>query len=144
LSDIQKGLRTFLLTKPEIVALVPAERIDPDILPQNPIYPSIALWVDSADSFDHLEGASGLTDDRVQIDIFSEVRGQATDIGELIRVAIQGYRGKMGDEFARGVKFVGKADLVEAPVDAGDRWIYIRSLDFEIVSSEQTTTTPTA
>ncbi len=93
---ISQALRSFLLARPSIVALVGA-RIYPQILPQKPTYPAITYAQISGVRVRNLKGRAGRARPRVSINSWADTHETMDAIASAVRAALDGYAGPMGD-----------------------------------------------
>jgi Protein of unknown function (DUF3168) len=96
LKDIRSALRRFLLADPAIAAIVGTNnRIYPVRLPQGQRLPSIVYSRVSGMGDHHMQGASGLSSPRFQIDAWAPTIDEAANLADLVQERIDGYRGPM-------------------------------------------------
>jgi len=95
IKDIRPALRAFLLADPQIAAMVGGQRIFPLRLPQGIREPSIVYARITGLGDHHMQGASGLTRPRFQIDAWAKSADDATRLADLVKARIDGYRGPM-------------------------------------------------
>lgn len=105
LADIRPALRTFLLADMDISDAVDGERIYPVVLPQGVTDPSIVYNRISAIGDHHMQGASGLTRTRMQVDAYATTHDAAASLADAIKEVLDGYRGLMGSVTVQGVFF---------------------------------------
>ncbi|MCR6734447.1 MAG: DUF3168 domain-containing protein [Afipia sp.] len=99
MKDIRPALRAFLLGDAGIVALVTTggiSRVYPIKLPQGTKTASIVYTRISGSSIYHMQGQSGLSMPRYQIDAWAPTGDAATALANLIKDRLSGYRGVMG------------------------------------------------
>src|SRR5690606_5375122 len=96
---IEVALRSYLLTKPAITAIV-GQRIYDGTPPQKADYPRMTIQTASSVTDYHMQGAAGTVTKRVQVDHWHRARtgGKATvrAMVEATRNAVSGYQGAMG------------------------------------------------
>lgn len=95
LADLRVGLRAYLLADGSISTMVGGTRVYPVRLPQGVIEPSIVYQRISALGDHHMQGASGLTRPRMQISCWAQTADLATQLANLVKARIDGYRGSM-------------------------------------------------
>ena len=95
IKDIRPALRSFLLADPQIAAMVGGQRIFPLRLPQGIREPSIVYARITGLGDHHMQGASGLTRPRYQVDAWAKSADDATRLADLIKARLDGYRGSM-------------------------------------------------
>lgn len=132
---MESDLRAFVIANGDVTALV-GTRMFPQRVPQGQSLPAIryTLVVDTSDI--HLTGVAGRAVSSVQLDCYSETYAEAVDLAEKVRVALvannNGDR-TMGSTRVYRSQLTNKSD--EPPFQepsASDKWIFNRSLDFEI------------
>jgi len=79
-----------LLKADASVSALIADRIDPDILPENPIYPAITYSEIFPGAQYHLSGPSTLSNPQIQIDCWALTRDGAKDLAAKVKTAIDG------------------------------------------------------
>lgn len=92
--DIRPALRAFLLADASIAAVV-GTRVYPLRMPQGERGASLVYSRVSGLGDHHMEGASGLTRPRFQIDAWATSADAATELADLVKARLDGYRGPM-------------------------------------------------
>ena len=105
LSDIRPALRAFLLTDADVSAAVGGSRIYPVVLQQGQREPSLVFNRISGQGDHHMQGPSGLTRPRFQIDAYAPSHDDAAELADLVKLALDGYSGLMGSVNVQGVFF---------------------------------------
>ena len=138
MSDIAKGVRTYLQTKSGVTDLI-STRMYPDVLPQNATMPATTISVVSGNSEYNLTGGEGNARARVQIDCFGATRSAVNELAEAIRVELHGYNGAAGSETVQSCLMENKRDLIDQPID-GDSYAvrYRKMIDFSVIHTEAT------
>lgn len=95
MKDIRPALKSFLLGSAPIAAAA-GTRIYPIKLPQGTTGASIVYNRVSGGGDYHFQGLSGFAKHRFQIDAWAPTAQAATDLADLVRDRIDGYRGDMG------------------------------------------------
>lgn len=95
LADIRSGLRAYLLADGTISGLVGGSRIYPVKLPQGIILASIVYQRISGQGDNHMQGASGLSRPRLQIDCYAPSAMAAAQLADLVKERIDGFRGEI-------------------------------------------------
>lgn len=95
MKDIRPALREFLLGDSNIVALVVA-RIYPIKMPQGTNVASIVYSRISGQSDYKMEGPTGLSRPRIQIDAWAPTADAAVTLANRVKDRIDGYSGVMG------------------------------------------------
>lgn len=96
--DIRLGLRAYLLASPEISAMVgtgPISRVFANNLPQSEKRPSIVYNRVTGHGDHHMQGPSGLSRPRFQIDAWAQTQTDAANLANLVKSRIDGFRGTM-------------------------------------------------
>lgn len=94
LVDIRPGLRAYLLGDAAITALV-GTRVYPVIAPQGQINSHLVYHMISNQGDRHMQGPSGLSRPRIQIDCWSQSFDQASVLGLEVKERLEGFRGLM-------------------------------------------------
>lgn len=91
--DIRPAMRAFLLADTQIYMAVGGLRVHELMLPQGVRDTSLVYQAVSEIGDHHMQGPSGLTTLRVQIDAYARDREAATVLANLVKARIDGYRG---------------------------------------------------
>jgi len=98
---IEQSIRTHLITHPEVFALV-GDRVYPGYKHQGVESPCILYQrVSTERALTHDQKPSGLTTARIQFDVLSDTLDQALTIADVMRIALVGYRGDLGENYAQ-------------------------------------------
>jgi len=92
IADVRVGLRAYLLDDAAIAAIV-GTRIYPIVLPQGQVQTSIVYTRVSGIGDNHMEGPSGLSRPRFQVDCWSQSIDTASQLANLVKERIDGFRG---------------------------------------------------
>jgi uncharacterized protein DUF3168 len=117
LTDLRAGLYTFLLTNSDIAVMVGGERIYPVVLKQGIREPSIVYNRISGQGDHHMQGPSGLSRPRYQIDAYAVTPDEANALADLVKFHLDGFQGLMGSVSVQGVFFDTERDDYQADVD---------------------------
>jgi hypothetical protein len=128
-NDIGNAISKKLLATTAITDVC-STRITPDALPKNQTLPAITYNVISNQPEHHLGGAAALSQARVQLDIYASTRDAANELGELVRLAIDGQRGTWGSHYIRTCHLDNDLADYEHPIDGSDAKRYIRTQDY--------------
>lgn len=123
---IREGLRAFLLADSAIAALV-AARVYPVTMAQGNRQTCIVYTRVSGEGDHHMQGASGLSRPRFQVDAWAADPDQAEALSDKVRKRIDGFRGMMGDVRVQGCFFLNERDDFDAEVG-----MYRSSRDYAI------------
>lgn len=137
MADLAVGVRSFLLSKTAITALV-GQRIYTDLLPQDSILPAVSFSKLSTRHEHTLSGFAGIAHCRLQFDCFASTRVAANEIAEAIRASgIVGTKGVTYGVNIRGARVEeGQRNEIEYAKDDSDDHRYVTSLDLEVDYSE--------
>lgn len=130
--SIETAFFSYLTSKAAITSLV-GTRIYPLLAPDTPTYPHITYTV-FGEGHDHsLEGATGLVDLTMQVDVWSKTPATRTLITEALRNALDGFSGDMGTEnlSIRSCLLSDRAHFFDRD-DEGGGIFYRTSMDFSI------------
>jgi len=94
-ADVRLGLRAYLLGSPEIASMVGGERVFPIRLPQGVKKNSIVFSRATGSGDHHLQGVSGLSRPRFQIDSWSQTESESTVLANYVKARLDGFRGHM-------------------------------------------------
>lgn len=108
---IGDALAGMLITTPSITAIV-GNRVKPQKNPEKPVYPSIVYHKISGSPEYSMDGESGLTQCRVQLDLYAPTYKACKDLAGAVQLALSGFAGTMGDP-TQGTVPVGAAFLLD-------------------------------
>lgn len=143
MTDIGNNLRIYLKTKTSVTDMIGsgvAARIYPDDPKQGAALPYIVYEVFEGESYQHLEGISGLATARIQVDAYGTTRDQAYTLAENIRLApLAAYRGQFGDTFCHSEHGRASYDMGhDRPIKGDNKRRYWFSRDYIVTYSETT------
>jgi hypothetical protein len=95
LADVRVGLRAYLLDDATISGLVGGSRIYPVRLPQGQTLTSIVYTRISGLGDHHMQGPSGLSRPRIQIDCWSQSADTADLLARMVKARIDGFQGSI-------------------------------------------------
>jgi len=95
IDDIRKGLVAYLLDDPAILLMVGGEHIYPMRIPQGVVKDSITYQRISGLGDFHMQGPSGLSRPRIQIDCWSKSIDRSALLSDLVKERLNGFRGEM-------------------------------------------------
>ena len=138
MSDVAESIRAWLLDHSIVTDLV-ANRIYPDMLPQNPTLPAVVMTKLSVRHDHQLSDLAGLAHARVQFDCYSLSRGEANGVAEAIRATgITALKGETHGTDIRGVELEeGQRNFTEPPNDATDEFRYGTNFDLMVSYTEE-------
>ena len=117
LNDLRPGLRAYLLADAAISTAVGGSRIFPVMMPQGERGASIVYTRVSGIGDHHMQGASGLSRPRYQIDAYAVLHDDANALADLVKLRLDGYQGLMGAVMVQGCFFENERDDYQADVD---------------------------
>lgn len=94
-------LRAYLLDELENVI---DDRVYPGEIPQGSSFPAITYNLISEQRLLTMQGPTSAVAKRMQIDAWATTFGAAWELAEAIRVALDGFRGTMGDTEIQGIE----------------------------------------
>lgn len=141
MSDVVESVIAWLLEKESVTDLI-GDRISPDEIGQNPIYPTVTITkIDTRHDHD-LSDLSGLAHARLQFDCYSQGlgsdRAKANEVAEAIRATgIVGIKGMTHGTDIRAVQLEsGQRNYTEPPRDAQDQHRYATNFDLMVSYTE--------
>lgn len=137
MNDIGAGVNAKVLSLAAVKALV-ADRGYPDALPQKPTYPAYAYTIVSDTPEMHLLGEAGLSQARIQFDIYAKTRKESNAIAEAMRAGINGKNGAWGGETVRTCHLQNTFRSELQPIDGSDQWDYVTSCDYLVIYKQTT------
>lgn len=94
MKDIRPALRAYLLADGDISAAVGAARVYPLRLPQQAVTEASIVYTVIGEVTDyHMQGSSGLVQDRIQIDCWARTLDAAVSLANLVKDRLSGLRG---------------------------------------------------
>ncbi len=143
--DVTALVRTQLLTVTAVTDLVNT-RIYPDVLPQNPTLPAVAIEEISSTSEHDLVGKIGMARSRVRIKAYHEYAAEANQLRALCEAAWVAngstFRGNITIPSSGGTWFVHdcmietRGDGVDPPIDGSDEWRRYKFTDLIVLHKE--------
>lgn len=121
-----KYLRLVLTSDAGISALA-AERVYTEVLPQGPTVPAVVFTEVAGDDDLALDGPTGASSRRVQVDSWARTRAEATALGLAVKSALAGHVGA-----AAGLEVQGVFLLTERWDFDAETALYRTGQDFEI------------
>lgn len=129
MSDILKGLRTYLVSKSKVTG-VASNRVYFHNLPQRPTFPAAVLHMITSESQSNLADSDGLVRTQIQIDCVSDNHDEAENLSEQIRqVTVKHTPRTWGTESVRSAYVTDRRDLTQPPVDGSQLFHHVRALD---------------
>ena len=143
MADLGQEIWTYLSADAGLLALVPATRFTPEVLPQGySVEDGGALIYTIINTIhDHnLNGLTGIARSRVEFTAFAKTRLAANAIAEAVRSAgLVGYTGAMGDIQIESVMLEsGVQTLEESPTDGSQEHRYLTVFDYLVAYQETT------
>lgn len=130
--SIETAFYSYLSNRAAITALV-GTRIYPLLAPDTPTYPHITYTV-FGEGHDHdMDGATGLTDLTMQVDVWAKTITSRRNVAEALRNALDGFTGNMGTENLniRNCTLEDRSHFFDKD-DEGGGTFYRTSMDFSI------------
>lgn len=118
-----------------IVGSGSSARIFPGFAEQDTAPPYIVYQRVAGPRVTVLDGASGLAQPVYQIDAYAGTKDAAKALADQIRIALNGFRGTVGSETAKGSTLLDDRDIFEGSTDPR---LYRVSADFRISHDEAT------
>ena len=133
---IRQAFRSLIINNAGVSGSALGTNLFPDRAPEDAPDTYGIYYVISGVHHHHMEGAAGLANDRFQVDVYSKVPDTADEIQELIRLAIDGYRGTItgmgGNVYISRILALGDNDVAEPPAGGSDSPYYRYSKDFDV------------
>lgn len=124
------GIYAHLQSRAGLTALV-ADRVYPRKMPRTPVFPLVLYTrVGTARAASH-SGPDGLAEPRIQFDVWAQDPDSADAVAEQLRLALNGFRGQMGDVEVGSSMVVNEHDD-----DDPDTGLFRRVLDTQIQHAE--------
>jgi len=127
---IQEAIRSILLDD----ATIAAARVYPNVVRQGRALPFIDYQVVSSETRHDLQGPIGITEDLINIHVFSFDYDESVTIGNAIEDALDTYRDTIEGLRILNVLILDSFDLPEPPADASDRWVFHRVIRIKTFS----------
>lgn len=139
IADIRVGLRAYLLDDAGIAVIV-GTRVYPIIMPQGVVQPSIVYTRVSGVGDNHMEGPSGLSRPRFQVDCWAQSIDVAVTLANLVKERIDGFRGTWlwgEDSPAEGIVVQGVFYAMEREDFDSEAGMYRVSRDYFVWQAER-------
>jgi hypothetical protein len=120
----------LLLTSDAGVAALAADRVYTEVLPQAPAVPAVVFTEVAGDDDVALDGPTGASSRRVQVDSWGKSRAEATALGLAAKAALAGHAGA-----AAGFSVEGVFLLSERWDFDSESALYRTSQDYEVWTS---------
>lgn len=131
MAEIEEALRTYLLTKTALTALV-STRIYPDFIPPDAAFPCVQYFKVS-DIKDHtLTGQSELERPVFQFSAYATTKASARAVANQIKTALCDYAGTLSGIEIQKVQLNNEMSSAETSGD-GTQKIFVEDLEFEVV-----------
>ena len=138
MKDIRTALRGFLLADSAVNAAC-GGRIFPSRLPQGEVRPSLVYTRISGQGDNKMDGATGLSRPRVQIDAWSQSADLASVLANAVKDRLDGYKGDMSPAnspadpmFVQGIFYESERDGYD-----NDAQLYFMSRDYFVWTEER-------
>lgn len=128
---IESSLRTYLLSKPAMIAVV-GQRIHCNDLPQNCTFPAIAFQTISDIPDHHLRGANGLSVARIQVNCYALTYEDAKLAAEALRLSTDGFCGTVGVHAVNPMTVEDQNDLLQPPITASEKPVFGVAVDLRL------------
>lgn len=83
----------LVLTADAAVAALAADRVYTEVLPQAPAVPAVVFTEVAGDEDYALDGPTGASSRRVQVDAWAKTRAEATALANAVKAALSGHAG---------------------------------------------------
>lgn len=113
LRDIRVTLKNLLLSDNSIRTSV-SGRVFPNILPQGVVDPSIVFHRISGLGIGAMNGDTGLSRPRMQIDAWAKTHDQAASLADQVKEKISGFRGNVGSVMIQGIFYESERDSFDS------------------------------
>jgi hypothetical protein len=110
---VEEALFKRLSTTAAVIAIVPASRIVPVVLPQQVILPALTYQKLGAERVNNLKGSSGVASSMFQIDTWAETYKSAKLLNEQVRLALADYQGTGETIKIHNIEISGEQDVFE-------------------------------
>jgi hypothetical protein len=129
--SMKSALRSLLLSNAAIVAVV-GDRVAWDTSAQVDSQPRLALSQIAGDHSHHMKAAAGTVIGRVQITAFASTSLAASNLAELVRLAIDGFRGGIDDVEIGTCHLVDERSFYHPPQDGSDKGTFDCQSDYVV------------
>jgi hypothetical protein len=117
----------MLLANDAGVAALAADRVYTEVLPQAPAVPAVVFTEVAGEDDVALDGPTGASSRRVQVDAWAKTRAEATALGLAVKSALAGHAGAAAGLDVQGVFLLAERWDLDA-----ESALYRTSQDFEI------------
>lgn len=112
---LEVELRSFLIASPTIAGKV-GQRIYPQTLPQNPVYPAIVYDSVSKPRLREIRGPNGRALPRIRYSCWAATLIGAKELADDVRRRLDGYRGPLGPWRIGSCQIEAETDLYDETV----------------------------
>lgn len=126
------AIYTHLQTRPQLIALI-GDRVYPRRMPTGATFPLVLYTRISTTRGHSHSGPDGLPEPRIQFDVYGLDPDTVDATAQELRLALDGFRGQMGDVVVGSVRIVGEHDDDPDDLETG---LYRRTLDALIQHEE--------
>ena len=131
MAEIEEALRTYLLTKTALTALV-STRIYPDFIPPDAAFPCVQYFkVSDIKSHTH-NGQIDLEMPNVQYTAYATTKAGARAVRDQIKTALCDYSGTLSDVEIAYITLINALSGAETSAD-GTQKIFTEDLEFQVV-----------
>ena len=128
---IHEAVRTTLISATDVSDVI-GTKVFPAIAPQGTELPYITYQIISNNADQHMSGASGLQETRIQLNCWSASYAEVQNLAEAVRESLLPMSGTINSTLICGVTSEGKRDTYEKPQSGEEVGVYGVSEDFNI------------
>lgn len=135
--SIESALVEYLKADAPLIAQI-STRLYKDIAPPTAVTPYIVYQIIGSQPWHHLTAAADKTTKRAQFTVYSDSQLAVVTVANLLREALDGYRGRMGTENmdVRHIMLENESDRFDNPIDGGHQGLSSRIMEFVITHAQ--------
>lgn len=134
MTTIEDGINELLRAQPAIIGMV-GDRIYPNEAKQGSAYPRIVYFV-AGNARDHaMNGPTGAPTGTFTFECQGSY-DQSKNLADLIRLALDGFRGYAGQHFIKGAFFDDQDDQPATPTHGEEKGVKVRIVTVQVTYSE--------
>ena len=134
-TDIALAMSKLVADDAGVQAIV-ADRVRPNIVPQDDAMPAITVELTSQEGWHSLTGGTTACRSRLQFNCIADSKADSIEAAAAVLAVLDGYRGKVGQIFVSSTVRDNQYDLLDSPTKGADDWRFRRVIDFSICHSQ--------
>jgi len=125
----EKAIVSILGADTNVTDIISSRVYANSVVPANATRPYIDYQVISGDPLLAIQGKTGLTHKRIQLNIVAESYASVAALADVVRDALQDYRGTANGETVRAATVEDGPDAAFPQVEGGDKRLHVKQMD---------------